>query len=98
MSLRLVSFGLAAAALLVAGAPAFADDATIMDNSQVNIVTGNDNNSANINKQTYSADGYSRGNTGTSMKNGQVNDVEGDRNTSINTNNQGKKTRSSYRR
>jgi hypothetical protein len=87
MSLRLVAFGFASALLLITGAPAFADDAVIMDNSQENITTGNNNNSVNQNLQDSSIDSR-RGNTGTSMRSRQVNDTVGDDNTSINVNGQ----------
>jgi hypothetical protein len=77
MFLRLVSFGLTATTLLFAGA-AFADDATIMENTQENIVTGNRINARNLNDQKSSTDGSRRSNTGTSMRNSQVNDAVGE--------------------
>jgi hypothetical protein len=97
MLLRLVSFGLAAATLSIAGA-AFADNAVTMESTQTNIITGNNNKSVNSSIQDYSKEGYRRANTGTSMRNSQTNDIQGDDNTSININNQGKKVRSNYRR
>jgi hypothetical protein len=77
MLLRLVSFGLATATLLVTGV-AFADDAVIMDNAQENIVTGKRIKTSNLNDQRSLNDGNRRGSTGTSMRNSQVNDAVGE--------------------
>jgi hypothetical protein len=87
MSLRLIAFGFASALLLISGAPAFADDASVLDNRQENVTTGNGNDSRNQNLQDSSIDSR-RGNTGTSMRNNQLNDTVGDNNTSINVNGQ----------
>jgi hypothetical protein len=91
MSSRLIAFGFAAALLLIAGAPAFADDAVVMDSSQENVTTGNRNNSANLNSQDAAIDGRN-GNSGTSMRSRQNNDTLGNDNDSVNV---GKQT---YRR
>ena len=96
MSLRLVAFGFTAALLLIAGAPAFADDATVMDNSQENVTTGNDNISGNRNFQDASTNSRRNSDSGTSMRSRQVNDTVGDGNTSLNDNTQ--KSRHNHRR
>jgi hypothetical protein len=97
MSLRLVSFGFASALLLIAGSPAFADDATIMNNDQANIITGDRNTGINTNNQHTSIDSPRRGNTGTSMGNRQINDISGNDNYGSNENNNGKSVRRNRR-
>jgi hypothetical protein len=85
MSSRLVTFGFAAALLLIAGAPAFADgndSAGVFDSSQENITTGDRNNSVNQNSQDAAIDG--RGNSGTSMRSRQNNDTVGNDSNSVN--------------
>ena len=87
MSLRLLSFGLISAVVLMSGLPAFADDAVIQDNVQESVVTGNRNKSVNLSEQSSETDNRRRGvNTGTSQRNAQVNDVQGDDNNAVNVN------------
>jgi hypothetical protein len=90
MTLRLVSFGLAAATALIASAPAFAQStAVIQKNFQGNTTVGNGNTSVNENRQNYSVQGWKRtGDTGIVQDNGQVNETLGNRGVSINTNSQ----------
>ena len=102
MSLRLVSFGFAAALLLIAGAPAFADDsagdsAGILNNDQGNIITGDRSIGINRNNQNTSTDSPRRGNTGAAMGNRQTNDIQGNDNYGENINNQNQKVRRNRR-
>ena len=97
MSLRLVSFGFAAALLLNAGAPAFADDAGILNNDQGNIITGDRTTGINRNNQTTSTDSTRRGNTGAAMGNRQTNDIQGNDSYGENINNQNQKVRRNRR-
>ena len=97
MSLRLVSFASISALLLIASAPAFADDATIMTNDQANIITGDRTTGINLNNQHTSVDSPRRGNTGTSMGNRQTNDISGNDSYGSNENNQGKNVRRNRR-
>ena len=83
MSSRLVTFGFAAALLLIAGAPAFADDAAVLDSKQENVTTGNRNNSVNLNSQDAAIDGRN-GNSGVSIRGSQVNDTVGNDSNSVN--------------
>jgi hypothetical protein len=87
MSLRLMSFGLISAVVLMSGLPAFADDAVIQDNVQESVVTGSRNNSVNASEQSSDTDSRRRaGNTGTSQRNAQMNDVQGNDNNTVNVN------------
>jgi hypothetical protein len=89
MSLRNISIALASVVVL-ASAPAFAQDAAIIqDNVQTNTVTGNRNTTKNTSNQA--AGTAQRGRTGdaaVSQQNDQLNDVAGDRNRTDNVNNQ----------
>jgi hypothetical protein len=109
MSLRNISitFGASGAIALasiavLATAPAFAQDAAIIqDNVQTNTVTGNRNTTKNTSNQA--AGTAQRGRTGdaaVSQKNDQLNDVAGNRNNTQNDNNQaaGAAQRGSLRR
>ncbi len=90
MSLRNVSIALASVVVLAA-APAFAQDAAIIqDNVQTNTVTGNRNTTKNTSNQAAGTDQRGRGigSAGVSQKNDQLNDVLGDRNRTDNVNNQ----------
>jgi opacity protein-like surface antigen len=88
MSLRLISFGLISAVVLMS-VPAFADDAVIQDSRQENVVTGDRSNAINSSRQSSETDSRRRsGNTGTSQRNDQVNDVQGNDNNAINVNDQ----------
>ncbi|WP_295620202.1 hypothetical protein [Chamaesiphon sp. GL140_3_metabinner_50] len=81
MSSRSIAFGFAAALLLIAGAPAFADDAAVFTSNQENVITGNRNNSVNVGSQDAAIEGRNS-NTGTSMRSNQVNDTVGNDNDS----------------
>ncbi len=87
MSSRLVTFAFAAALLLIAGAPAFADDAVIMDSKQESVITGNRNDSFNRSSQDAAIDGRNS-NTGVSIRGNQVNDTVGNDNNSANVSEQ----------
>jgi hypothetical protein len=89
MSLRLISFGLISAVVMMSALPAFADgdDAVIQDNVQESVVTGNRNNTINKSEQSSETNNRRRaGNTGTSQRNAQMNDVQGSDNDTINVN------------
>ncbi len=102
MSLRTASFGLASALLLITGIPAFAggDSATILDNQQTNVITGNGNSTVNVSKQrsTTTQRGRRTGDSGTSIVNTQSNDVFGNGNDTVNVNKQESITRQDSRR
>ncbi|WP_295620206.1 hypothetical protein [Chamaesiphon sp. GL140_3_metabinner_50] len=83
MSSRLIALGFASVLLLTAGAPAFADDAVIMDSKQENVTTGNRNNSVNVGSQDAAIEGRNS-NTGTSMRSNQVNDTVGNDSNAVN--------------
>jgi hypothetical protein len=90
MSLRNISIALASVVVLAA-APAFAQDAAIIqDNVQTNTVTGNRNTTKNTSSQAAGTvqRGRGTGDAGISQKNDQLNDVLGDRNRTDNVNNQ----------
>ena len=90
MSLRNISIALASVVVL-ASAPAFAQDAAIIqDNVQTNTVTGNRNTTKNTSNQAAGTAQRGRGvgDAGVSQKNDQLNDVLGDRNRTDNVNNQ----------
>ena len=89
MSLRNISIALASVVVLAA-APAFAQDAGIVqDNVQTNTVTGNRNTTKNTSNQAAGVSQRGRtGDAGVSQKNDQLNDVLGDRNKTDNVNNQ----------
>ena len=100
MSLRLVSFASISALLLIASAPAFAQDrdtAVIQTNTQGNVTTGNGNTSINESKQIFSVKGRIRsGNTGVVQGNAQMNDTQGNNGLSVNTNAQEFKKKYGY--
>ncbi len=89
MSLRNISIALASVVVL-ASAPAFAQDAAIIqDNVQTNTVTGNRNTTKNTSNQAAGTAQRGRtGDTGVSQKNDQLSDVAGNRNKTDNVNNQ----------
>jgi hypothetical protein len=89
MSLRNISIALASVVVL-ASAPAFAQDAAIIqDNVQTNTVTGNRNTTKNTSNQAAGTAQRGRtGDAGVSQKNDQLNDVLGNRNNTQNVNNQ----------
>jgi hypothetical protein len=89
MSLRNISIALASVVVL-ASAPAFAQDAAIIqDNVQTNTVTGNRNTTKNTSNQAAGTAQRGRaGDAAVSQKNDQLNDVLGDRNKTDNINNQ----------
>jgi hypothetical protein len=90
MSLRNISIALASVVVL-ASAPAFAQDAAIIqDNVQTNTVTGNRNTTKNTSNQAAGTAqrGRGTGDAGISQKNDQLNDTVGNRNNTQNENNQ----------
>jgi hypothetical protein len=90
MSLRNISIALASVVVLAA-APAFAQDAAIIqDNVQTNTVTGNRNTTKNTSTQSAGAvqRGRGTGDAGISQKNDQLSDVLGNRNNTQNVNTQ----------
>jgi hypothetical protein len=90
MSLRNISITLASVVVLAAGAPAFAGDAAVVQDSvQTNTVTGNRNTTKNTSNQAGGTAQRGRtGDAGVSQKNDQLNDVAGNRNKTDNVNNQ----------
>lgn len=89
MSLRNISIALASVVVLAA-APAFAQDAAIVqDNVQTNTITGNRNTARNTSNQAAGVTQRGRtGDTGVSQRNDQLNDLAGNRNNANNDNNQ----------
>jgi hypothetical protein len=89
MSLRNISIALASVVVLAA-APAFAQDAaTVQDNVQTNVVTGKNNRATNNSNQVSgTSQRNGRGDVGTTQKNDQMNDIEGKGNAATNNSNQ----------
>jgi hypothetical protein len=79
MSLRLVSFGFTAALLLIAGAPAFADDsnASIQNAESVTVITGHDNTVNSSSTQTIDNNRRAPGSTGVSQTTRTNTDIQG---------------------
>jgi hypothetical protein len=78
MSLRLVSFGFAAALLMIAGAPAFADDNAVIQNAEaVTVITGDDNIVRSEVTQTSENNRRRSGSTGVSQTGRANTDIQG---------------------
>jgi hypothetical protein len=90
MSLRNISIALASVVVLAA-APALAQDAAIIqDNVQTNVTTGNRNNTRSTNNQSagISQGGRGTGDAGISQRSDSLNDVAGNGNRTVSENNQ----------